>query len=505
MKCRAPILMFIGVGLVTFSVFAADPVSKPSATRTTADWWSPNDPRPLAAMNVYRNTHGVSTLLNTAGTIATQGHPFFTPLGTNGRACITCHQPADAMGLSVESIQLRWRDTQGKDPLFAAIDGSNCPHLPQDDPASHSLLLERGLIRVFREWPPKTPDGQRIEPQFSIEVVRDPTGCNMHPVHGLKSKNPTISVYRRPRPVANMKYATSIGFAFEPKNGLPLPIDHETGQQTTFNILADARVFTLRDQARDAIRSHLQGQQPTNDVVDALVQFENQLFAAQSHDAFGGSLTAGGAQGGPEALRDANAGELQYAGSPVWKEFLPWKKAAGENATNKEHQAFRESVARGAELFATRTFLIWDAAGITSMQFGNPVRNSCAFCHNMQRTGMDVAPGQVDLGTTNEPWAKPAPELPLFKLTCKPGFKPHPHLGRVVYTQDPGYALSTGRCIDIGKITLQQMRGLAARAPYFANGSAATLRELVDFYDQRYNIRFSEQEKQDLVNLMSVL
>jgi cytochrome c peroxidase len=118
---------------------------------------------------------------------------------------------------------------------------------------------------------------------------------------------------------------------------------------------------------------------------------------------------------------------------------------------------------------------------------------------------MDVAPGQVDLGTTNMPHANPSPELPLFKLTCKAGYPPHPHLGRVVYTQDPGYALTTGKCADIGKITIQSMRGLAARPPYFSNGSAATLREIIDFYDRRYQMGLSEQEKQDLGNLMGVL
>ena len=33
----------------------------------------------------------------------------------------------------------------------------------------------------------------------------------------------------------------------------------------------------------------------------------------------------------------------------------------------------------------------------------------------------------------------------------------------------------------------------------------ATLRELVDFYDRRYNIGFSEQERQDLVNFLGAL
>jgi cytochrome c peroxidase len=57
----------------------------------------------------------------------------------------------------------------------------------------------------------------------------------------------------------------------------------------------------------------------------------------------------------------------------------------------------------------------------------------------------------------------------------------------------------------VGAIVMGQLRGLSARAPYFSNGSAKSLRELVDFYDRRFNIRYSEAEKQDLVNFLSVL
>jgi cytochrome c peroxidase len=149
-------------------------------------------------------------------------------------------------------------------------------------------------------------------------------------------------------------------------------------------------------------------------------------------------------------------------------------------------------------------FLITDTAGINSpMGFGNPVRNSCVFCHNMTQMGNDVAPGQVDLGTTTLPFADSRPDLPMFRITCRG--EPHPHYGRVIYTTDPGFGLTTGRCADVGKITLQSMRGLAARAPYFANGLAEDLREVVEYYERRYNIGYTEQEKQDLVNLMSVL
>jgi len=46
---------------------------------------------------------------------------------------------------------------------------------------------------------------------------------------------------------------------------------------------------------------------------------------------------------------------------------------------------------------------------------------------------------------------------------------------------------------------------LAAQAPYFHNGSAATLLDVVNFYDQRFNIGFKHQQKQDLVNFLNTL
>ena len=87
--------------------------------------------------------------------------------------------------------------------------------------------------------------------------------------------------------------------------------------------------------------------------------------------------------------------------------------------------------------------------------------------------------------------------------TCNAGAPAHPFLGRVIRTQDPGRALITGKCADVGAITVQQLRGLAARAPYFSNGSAKTLADVVDFYDRRFKADFTPAEKQDLVNLFS--
>lgn len=468
-------------------------------------WWSPGDGRTFPAQVDYENDEGVLRTLLTGAPMPTKGHPFFEPVGPNGRACVTCHQPADAMGLSAKSAQQRWDDTGGRDPLFAAYDGSNCPVLPQSERASHSLLLDYGLVRIQRPWPVKSWNGKPVTPDFTIDVVRDPTTCNSTPKYGPKAGN--ISVYRRPRPVANLKYLVAVGFAYDPKQGMPLPLDPVSKKPLSGNLMADGRAGTLDDQMRDAASTHLEllGQmnaQQRAQIEDLILR----IYTAQQKGPSGAALDADGAAGGPKTLADSEPGQLGSIGRAVWSEYAAWGKLsdAAKAKLSKDELAFRQSVARGALVFRDKTFLITDSAGINSpVGFGNPVRNSCVFCHNMSQMGNDVAPGQVDLGTTTLPFADPAPHLPMFRIACLK--QPHPHYGRVIYTSDPGYALSTGRCADVGKITLQSMRGLSARAPYFSNGSAKDLRGVVDYYDRRYNIGYTEQEKRDLTNLMSAL
>jgi hypothetical protein len=478
--------------------------------------WRAGTGQPFPARLSYPAGSGTITTLSTVGPLAleTTNHPFFTPLGENGRACVTCHQPADGMSIAAHTAREIWDATSGRDPLFAAVDGSNCPSLAQADRDSHSLLLQHGLFRIARPWPPIAADGTTIQPEFTLEAIRDPTGCNFDREYGLYSDMPTVSVFRRPRPAANLKYATGIGFSFDPKDGLPLELDRETGEPTSGNLLADARVHTLREQALDALVTHTAVRSaPERAVIDNIIAFETQLYTAQSADSRAGELSAAGALGGPDALAQAPAAQLQSsAQNPIWGEFAAWKEKAKDmpapgdtDAGVDEQRDFRQSVARGAYIFANKQFLVTDSAGINDTGFGNPVRNSCAFCHNMLHAGLDVAPGQVDLGTANLPHANSQPYLPLFRLTCTSEELAQPFLGRVVYTHDPGYALTTGKCLDIGKITAQSMRGLPGRAPYFSNGSAATLTDVIDYYDRRYTIKLTDQEKLDLLHLLEVL
>lgn len=458
------------------------------------------------ATGEYENSTGALGIIHAGGNLETAGHPFFTPLGTNGRACVSCHQPANGMSLSVAGLRDRWQTTNGKDPVFAAFDGSNCPNLPQGDPASHSLLLNRGLIRVPMAWPPVNADGSRKPVEFSIEVVHDPTGCNKSSEYGLNSARPTVSVYRRPRPAANLKYVTSGGAPVVLKSGELADVDPDTGRASGMNFMADAREVSLITQARSAVMGHEQASKaPTREQLEKIVAFESQVYMAQVTDGRIGKLSVPGGPPalGPAAMRDSRQGVLgDNTWDPVFKAFDMWLSPA------EGHQA---SIARGADIFLNRQFWIRDATHITSIGLGNPIKRSCATCHNAQMTGQDLSAGWVDVGTTNFPtWTESTTsmeksELPVFKITCNKDAAPHPYLGRVIYTTDPGRALISGKCVDVGSIVMQQMRGLSARAPYFSNGSAKTLRELVDYYDRRFDMKLSDTEKDDLINFLGAL
>ena len=521
------VLLLAPIALAAAAVFAQPQPESQARTETARahapPWWiAPGEGRALPASVEYENALGRIGVINTGGAIETAGHPFFEPLGTNGRACVSCHQPADGMSVSLRTIAALWGATAGADPLFAAIDGMNCPHLPAREPESHSLLLERGLFRIALPWPPVDGEGRAVEPEFTLEVVRDPTGCNTHPVWGVDGERHEVSVYRRPRPAANLRYIASSAFGVSPfigKTGMLSAVDPETGLPVNMNMMADAREPTLKLQAQSAARVHLEVAAPLSPEQLARIEaFERQLYAAQAFSSGAGALDeAGGPSGlGPRAMASGSDGVL---GNNTTRFVIPMEDKwadlpEGGDAAERERNAFRESVQRGHDVFFFRTFWISDAMHINTVGLGNPIKRTCSTCHGMHMTGMDTANGWMDVGSTNHPfalepaespWAEELPELPLFRVTCRDDLPPHPFLGREIYTQDPGRALISGKCEDVGAIVIQQFRGLAARAPYFSNGSAATLRELVDFYDRRFNIRYTEQERIDLVNFLGVL
>ncbi len=485
-------------GTVCGTCHQADPYAtqaSASPVLLASQWWVAGGQHRLPAYTWFKNPVGASSLALSAGALETEHHPFFVALGTNGRACVSCHQPADGMSLSLHTILARWTTTGGRDPLFAMIDGANCPGLPAEEAASHRLLLEKGLFRVGLPWPPRAADGEAIAPEFHLEVVDDPTGCNLDPHDGLHAAEPTVSVFRRPRMAANLVY-------LEPA------ADHGPSV-----LMSDGRAANLRVQMNDAARHHLQtGRDLTAAEQASIRAFERQLTVAQAWQAVGGSLDAAGAALGAVSLAADSPASLGTAQRSPFPEIEPWLTerslvdglGAWPLAAPPAHRpeevqesapvrAYRDAVARGYALFIARPFVGDDGRVQT-----------CATCHNGLHTGIDVTGDHPGLGVAALSGGMPAADLPLFKATCR-GDVVAPRAGRVVYTHDPGRALITGRCADLGEVNAQQLRGLAARAPYFTGGSAATLRDVVTYYDRRFNIGYSADDVDALVHFLEAL
>jgi cytochrome c peroxidase len=457
---------------------------------------------------------GMIGTLDVNGPVNEQG-AFFQSLGTNGRSCATCHLASQAMSLSAAGIQLRFAQTHGRDPLFAAVDGANCPNGRTGIAADHSLLLKHGLIRIFLPLPSNA--------QFSLSVMHDPYGCAMVP--GVAGSQPVISVYRRPLPTANLNFLSTIMFDGRETHALL-----NNGQTFLANLNAD-----LTQQALDAITIHAQASQPpTSAQVADIVGFELGLFSAQVYDADAGSLNARGAQGGIVSL----ASEPYYPGindvlgaDPTGATFNPesmtlfsaWSKlyAQDGNFFEAATDAARRKIAAGAALFGNAPVQISNVRGLNdNAALGNPttLAGTCTTCHDTPNVGNHSLPLPLDIGTSHSvlPSVEPdpnivaglaelsMPDLPVYLINgCPNPF----NSGQVesFYTSDPGKALISGLCSDFNRGKGPVLRGLAARAPYFHNGAAADLNELVNFYNKRFQMNLTERQKEDLVAFLDSL
>ena len=140
----------------------------------------------------YDNPDGTTGMVNLSGRVSAEGHPFFEALGTNGRACITCHQPSNSMSVSTDAIRKRWLETEGKDPIFAAVDGSDCPNLPQG----------KSFFALAAAQPGRIPHCDVMAATGREAGLQNRSHRRPHAAAIRNSW--VISVYRRPRVVANL-------------------------------------------------------------------------------------------------------------------------------------------------------------------------------------------------------------------------------------------------------------------------------------------------------------
>ena len=140
----------------------------------------------------------------------------------------------------------------------------------------------------------------------------------------------------------------------------------------------------------------------------------------------------------------------------------------------------RAQIARGQEVFNST----------------NASHKSCIVCHDSANNGTNINNTLFDIRTSSA--EARTPDLPLYTFRNK-------RTGEILKLTDAGLGNITGLWDDLGRFKTPTLRGLAARAPYFHNGIAATLEDVVRHYEKRFGFIFTDEERADLVAFLNAL
>jgi len=424
----------------------------------------------------FANPTGAVQTFSTAGHIDTD-NPFFQELGTNGRTCFTCHQPQSGWTITPAGVRARFQSTHGLDPIFRTNDGSVSPFADvstfEARRSAYGMLLTKGLIRIGLGIPSNA--------EFRLSDVADPYSY---------ASSRELSLFRRPLPSTNLTFLSTV--MFDGRETFP-------GKSVTFDLL---------DQANSATMGHAQSTAPlTSNQEQDIVDFETELYTAQIYDFAAGDLDEQGATGGPRALSRQpffigvnDPLGLNPTGAPfspvIFTDFSAWANLQSSHGRPADSRTqARMAVARGEQLFNSKPISITGVGGLNDALGVTSIAGTCGTCHDTPNVGDHSVAAPLNIGIADA--SRRTPDMPLYTLQ-------NLATGETVQTTDPGRALVTGKWKDIGKFKGPILRGLAARAPYFHNGSAASLADVVAFYNTRFGIGLTDGEISDLVAFLRV-
>ena len=363
------------------------------------------------------------------------------------------------------------------------------------------MLLTKGVIRVGISVPGSA--------QFELLAVDDPYGYAGHNANGNE-----LSLFRHPLPATNLNFLSTVMW---------------DGRETLQKGTSSAIHFDLTDQSNSATQGHAQRPTPIDEATrDQIVAYEVGNYTAQIVERVAGDLRTAGAQGGPEMLSDRTftfgmndplgcdpTATTCTGGNPnfspiVFTEYSAWSQL------RLPRDAARAAVAHGEDLFNTLAIPIASVSGIND-DFGGPgnfdvpIVGTCTTCHDTPHVGDHSVPAPLNIGVAEPPvpvsqggdgvhnkFGLPVGDMPVYTFRNK-------MTGEIKIVTDPGRALITGQWKDVGHFKGPVLRGLAGRAPYFHNGSAATLRDVVNFYDVRFDLHLTDDQKSDLVAFLRAL
>lgn len=232
------------------------------------------------------------------------------------------------------------------------------------------------------------------------------------------------------------------------------------------NTIGVDQMAGLINQATRNVTGAQQGQPAPPQVINDIVSFETSLSTAQEFVPGAGVLRTGGARGGAEEL------SRMTKTSGRFDLFDAWINSPIES---------RAQIARGQELF----------------NGSNPGNGrSCNGCHSSANNGTNFNDLLFDIGTASAEVR--TPDLPLYTIRNRV-------TGELRQLTDTGNGNVTGLWSDLGKFKTPVLRALSGRAPYFHNGVAATLEDVLRHYERRLNFVFTDQQRQDLVAFLGAL
>jgi cytochrome c peroxidase len=381
-----------------------------------------------------------------AATYSTRGFldfttPFHQALGTNGRSCGSCHVPNSAWSLTPADARFLFLLTGGTHPLFNPLDAVTA-QAPVETVRERRAAYRLLLEKGLFRRTVNLPATR----EFDLVAVDDPHG-----------NPPTmITTFRRPLGTTNLAFAAGVHWDVRTA---PVADLHQA----------------LINQVQGNVTAAQQGSPPTQEVKEEVVTWEESLTTAQVWVHGVGSLDRCGARGGPEFL----AQQPKVAGR--FDLFDAWIGLVPGSCTDRTTDRKRAQIARGQELFNTAL---------------NATGRTCSGCHNVANNGTNMNGTLFNIGTSAA--SRRTPDLPLYTLQSRID-------GSTVQTTDPGRAVASGLWNDMSRFKVPSLRGLAARAPYFHNGIAATLEDVVHLYEESLGFDFTLQEEEDLVAFLRAL
>jgi len=379
--------------------------------------------------------------------------------GTNGRSCASCHVVDEHTSLHPEHVAALLA-SDPSDPLFNPIDA--------DDPAAVVPTyehLKKGLVRV------------NLTLADNMDLV-DAAGAVVTP------PDRKIPVWRGVPGVENA--------------AITAPYQY------------DGRKTTLQQQAQGAVTDHSQGGAVSAAELDAIAEFQQELFSSKRAEKVAKKLDHGvpaedierpelkmhltdaqarglevynlaceACHGGSKNLQVVNRAvhdlafvELKPDGNVVYDTTVTPPRPVPKPQPNNEFMNLG---------FANISYLGQIYGDLFGPRFNATVslpRYRYRFYTDATRTVQVVDLPPIPVTVSGDPFDLQAQVDANGAPIVGPNFLPQ------AFSTDPGRAATTGNPVDFEAFDVPQLRGIANTAPYFHDNSAETLRDAVDLYSR---------------------